>query len=126
MNLGLDLNINIGLEQRLSPQMIQSLKLLQMNAMELELTVKQELETNPLLETGDEISDSEEEGDEGSREESNDADEKSDSSDEKTSEESSEYSEGPPALEPIEIASTDPAEKKDEIDWEAYLEDGFD
>ncbi|MFO7768800.1 MAG: RNA polymerase factor sigma-54 [bacterium] len=38
------------LEQKLSPQLIQSLKLLQMPTMELENVLKQELETNPLLE----------------------------------------------------------------------------
>ncbi len=38
------------LEQKLSPQLIQSLKLLQMPTMELENLLKQELETNPLLE----------------------------------------------------------------------------
>jgi len=38
------------LEQRLSPQLIQSLKLLQLPTLELELVLKQELETNPLLE----------------------------------------------------------------------------
>ena len=38
------------LEQRLSPQLIQSLKLLQLPTLELEAMIKQELETNPLLE----------------------------------------------------------------------------
>jgi len=38
------------LEQKLSPQLIQSLKLLQMPTIELENLLKQELETNPLLE----------------------------------------------------------------------------
>jgi RNA polymerase sigma-54 factor len=38
------------LEQRLSPQLIQSLKLLQLPTLELERFLKQELETNPLLE----------------------------------------------------------------------------
>jgi len=38
------------LEQRLSPQLIQSLKLLQLPTLELEALIKQELETNPLLE----------------------------------------------------------------------------
>jgi RNA polymerase sigma-54 factor len=38
------------LEQKLSPQLIQSLKLLQLPTLELERLLKQELETNPLLE----------------------------------------------------------------------------
>jgi RNA polymerase sigma-54 factor len=40
----------IRLEQRLSPQIIQSLKLLQLPTLELERFLKQELEENPLLE----------------------------------------------------------------------------
>ena len=40
----------LRLEQRLSPQLIQSLKLLQLPTLELERFLKQELETNPLLE----------------------------------------------------------------------------
>src|SRR5688572_18620262 len=57
MNFGLDLNLHVGLEQKLSPQMIQSLKLLQMNSLELEMVVKQELETNPMLEVVEDIDD---------------------------------------------------------------------
>ncbi len=38
------------LEQKLSPQLIQSLKLLQLSTLELEQYMKQELDTNPLLE----------------------------------------------------------------------------
>jgi RNA polymerase sigma-54 factor len=39
-------------EQRLSPQVIQYIKLLQKNSLELEQRIKQELEENPLLEEG--------------------------------------------------------------------------
>lgn len=40
----------IRLEQKLSPQLIQSLKLLQLSTLELEHYMKQEIDTNPLLE----------------------------------------------------------------------------
>lgn len=40
----------IRLEQKLSPQLIQSLKLLQLSTLELEEYMKQEIDTNPLLE----------------------------------------------------------------------------
>jgi len=40
----------IRLEQKLSPQLIQSLKLLQLSTLELEQYMKQEIDTNPLLE----------------------------------------------------------------------------
>lgn len=45
------------LEQRLSPQQIQLMKLLQVPTMELDQRIKQELEENPALEEGDEIED---------------------------------------------------------------------
>lgn len=41
---------NLSLQQKMAPQLIQSLQLLQMSALELEMEVKQQLETNPLLE----------------------------------------------------------------------------
>ena len=40
------------LEQRLSPQQIQLMKLLQVPTMELDQRIKQELEENPALEEG--------------------------------------------------------------------------
>ena len=42
------------LEQRLSPQQIQLMKLLQVPTMELDQRIKQELEENPALEEGQE------------------------------------------------------------------------
>jgi RNA polymerase sigma-54 factor len=57
MDLGIQLNIGARLEQKLSPQMIQSLKLLQVNSLELELMIKQEIEMNPLLEMEEDIVD---------------------------------------------------------------------
>ncbi|MDP6038946.1 MAG: RNA polymerase sigma-54 factor, partial [Candidatus Latescibacteria bacterium] len=45
----------IGLQQKLAPQLIQSLRLLQMPTLELELLIRQELEINPLLEIDEEV-----------------------------------------------------------------------
>lgn len=52
----------LRLQQKLAPQMIQSLQLLQMPTLELEQLIKQELETNPVLEAedGTDTADSEE------------------------------------------------------------------
>ncbi len=50
---------NLSLQQKMAPQLIQSLQLLQMSTLELELKIKQEMELNPLLEEGAEV---EEEG----------------------------------------------------------------
>ena len=53
---------NLNLQQRMAPQLIQSLQLLQMSTIDLELEIQQQLEINPLLE---ETLDIEEETDEG-------------------------------------------------------------
>ncbi|UCE17992.1 MAG: RNA polymerase factor sigma-54 [Gemmatimonadota bacterium] len=47
---GLDLSQRLKLEQKLAPQLIQSLQLLQLSTLELEQLLKQELEINPFLE----------------------------------------------------------------------------
>lgn len=48
---------SMRLEQRLAPQMIQSINLLQANTLELELMIQQEVLMNPLLELADERDD---------------------------------------------------------------------
>ena len=53
----------LSLQQVLSPQQILSLKLLQLPTLELEQVVKQELESNPLLESEEEDGDGGEEKD---------------------------------------------------------------
>ncbi len=134
MSLGLDLSMHVGLEQKLSPQMIQSLKLLQMNSLELEIVVKQELESNPMLEILED-GDSSSEGDAGNEDPVSQGDELPDAKE--TSGE-----EGQADVEiPERITSGDTAEEgssldklipdsgpeqSKEIDWESYLEDGFD
>ncbi len=130
MNLGLEFGMNMGLEQKLSPQMIQSLQLLQMNSLELEMAVKQELETNPLLEAV-------EEGDEEERDEGPAvADPESpDASSEPAGEDLPEFREaerdgagaGDPAEPPEPLAGEDGGGVGEgEIDWESYIEDGYD
>jgi RNA polymerase sigma-54 factor len=130
MNLGLEFGMNMGLEQKLSPQMIQSLQLLQMNSMELEMAVKQELETNPLLETledGDE-----DEGPEIPEVSDRDAPESDAPAEERLADDAGPEMGGSPGDDPFESRLTEtPAEEprtetNDEIDWEAYLEDGYD
>jgi RNA polymerase sigma-54 factor len=126
MNFGLDLNLNVGLEQKLSPQMIQSLKLLQMNSMELELVVKQELESNPLLEAAEEI---EEENqtpkDEDDGSESAPSDENQAAKAEEIASPEPAEDGASPESELDRVIPDDPQSTK-EIDWESYLEEGFD
>ena len=52
------------LSQKLSPQQIQFIKLLQIPTAELETRIKEELEVNPALEEGDENTDDDAEDDE--------------------------------------------------------------
>ena len=42
--------LSLSLQQRLAPQLIQSLQLLQMSTLELELEIVRQMEMNPLLE----------------------------------------------------------------------------
>jgi RNA polymerase sigma-54 factor len=99
MNLGLDLSLK--LQQKLSFQMIQSLKLLQVNTLQLEQTLKTELELNPLLVASEDL-ELEEQGPEESeeKEDKTEPDEAGEEADLKVDEES--------------------------VDWENYLEEGFD
>src|SRR5271157_1454245 len=85
------------LQQKLSFQMIQSLKLLQVNTLQLELLLKTELEMNPVLETTDDAEEEPEEKDEESQDEVAEKD----------------------GEEELEV-------NEDQIDWEEYLEEGFD
>lgn len=91
MNLGLDLSLK--LQQKLSFQMIQSLKLLQVNTLQLEQLLKTELEMNPVLETNEELEEIVDEN----KEKDEDLEKESD----------------------LEV-------NEEEIDWEEYLEEGFD
>ncbi len=98
MNLGLDLSLK--LQQKLSFQMIQSLKLLQVNTLQLEQLLKTELEMNPVLEPVEALEENQDE----------------ESTDDETAEEE------------LDVAAEDNDLEvgEDEIDWEEYLEEGFD
>lgn len=97
MNLGFDLSMR--LQQKLSFQMIQSLKLLQVNTLQLEQLLKAELELNPMLETSEELDAEMEQSQEEPEKER--AEEKEEAADE------------------IDV-------NEDSVDWEEYLEEGFD
>ncbi|MBN1576823.1 MAG: RNA polymerase factor sigma-54 [Chitinispirillaceae bacterium] len=97
MNLGLDMSLK--LQQKLSFQMIQSLKLLQINTLQLEQLLKTELEMNPVLEASDEIEAETEEAPEPEQEQQED---------------------------PKDEVDEDLKASEDDIDWEEYLEEGFD
>ena len=56
----LRLTQNLSLQQRMAPQLIQSLQLLQMSTLELNLEIKQQMEMNPLLEESMEMEELEE------------------------------------------------------------------
>ena len=51
--MALKQNLSFKLEQRLSPQQIQLMKLLEVPTMELDQRIKQEIEENPVLEEGE-------------------------------------------------------------------------
>jgi RNA polymerase sigma-54 factor len=129
MNFGLDLNLNVGLEQKLSPQMIQSLKLLQMNSLELEMVVKQELETNPLLEPAEETEEEQNKPADPEDQVAQAEERVAEPIPEAPSQASGEESESAPtSVDQTELDKVIPDDPKDknEIDWETYLEDGFD
>ena len=59
MDIAVQLGQSQRLEQTLSPQLLQSVTILQKNSLELETAIKEEVEANPLLELddgGDDIS----------------------------------------------------------------------
>ena len=54
MDVGMHLGQSQRLEQNISPQMLQSIAILQKNSLELETAIKAEVEANPMLEFDDE------------------------------------------------------------------------
>ena len=89
---------NLSLQQKMAPQLIQSLQLLQMSTLELELKIKQEMELNPLLEEGAEL-ELEEEAE--------------------TQEESTEGEHEEGLREEAEV----PEPKEEEVNWDGILDD---
>lgn len=145
MSFGLDLNLSVGLEQKLSPQMIQSLKLLQMNALELEMVVKQELESNPLLEIPEEGEvEAEADAEDGITSEGlaeNEKNSEKETVDQSTTSLDNDVSStgadgeelggdrersSSQEFEDLGTTSSENLDRNQEIDWESYLEDGFD
>jgi len=57
MDIGMNLGTSQRLEQTLSPQLLQSINILQKTSLELETAIKDELESNPLLELDDSMPD---------------------------------------------------------------------
>lgn len=113
MNLGLGMSMDMRMEQKLSPQMIQSLKLLQVSALELEMMIKQELEINPVLELDD-----------GPELEMVDGQERQEERVEEAPERDAEEAEPREEAEWDEKMASE--ERREEIDWETYFDDGFD
>ena len=94
--LRLGLSQHLSMQQRMAPQLIQSLQLLQMSTLDLALEIKQQMEINPLLEDPlDAVEDEETQADE-----------------EAPSDSLEEEAEVP--------------ESMDEVDWDALLDDQFD
>jgi RNA polymerase sigma-54 factor len=91
------LTLQAKLQQVLAPQLIQSLQLLQVPVLELEQILKHELQVNPLLEEVEELEEEEEEEEEEEKEE-----------------------------EPEEGIEEELESIEDKIDWDDYLQDGYD
>jgi len=106
VNLGFSMNMDMRMEQKLTPQMIQSLKLLQVSSLELEMLVKQEMEQNPCLELDDGPDDRLEER-----------------FDERPADEQDWDTKAPDDFEETPVAVAE--EVRAEIDWETYFDDGF-
>ena len=100
----LRLSQNLSLQQRMAPQLIQSLQLLQMSTLELELEIKHQMEINPLLEETAEV----------------------DEEDPEPEPEELETPEQEAALEEQELKEEEVPEDLDEIDWDALLDDQLD
>lgn len=99
-----------SLQQKMAPQLIQSLRLLQMPSLELEQLIQQELEINPLLEISEEMEQDEEE-------EEWDLDDDPDDEEDPDPEEEAE-------LEELEFDDADMDDGRfDEDDWNEYLND---
>ena len=104
MDLGMQLGQGMRTEQNLSPQMLQSINILQMNTLDLETAIKQEVENNPLLEISD---------DDAAPERDKEANDQPEDTDRST-----------PDSDPERELGSTPGDDSN-IDWEAYMSDGF-
>lgn len=73
MDLGFQLNTNQRLEQTLSPQLRQFVTILQKNSLELDTAIKDEIESNPLLELDDDYNTRDSESENSSSDKQNDS-----------------------------------------------------
>jgi RNA polymerase sigma-54 factor len=103
----------LRLQQRLAPQLIQSLHLLQLPALDLEQVVRQELETNPLLEEETTMEQTQEE-----KEPDRDSDSDGDSDGESGGESDSTDAD-------MEAGESDTNDNLDAEEWNSYLNDSF-
>src|SRR3989337_2224971 len=103
------LGLNQSLQQKLSPQQIQFIKLLQVPTAELESRIEEELEINPALEEGEQSESEQSEADS----EVNESEASSDS--DKTEDEGSSTGEGP--------VNEETPSNDEEIDIKDYLRD---
>ena len=114
-----------SLQQKLAPQLIQSLRLLQMPTLELEQLIQQELEMNPLLEIDEEENQDLEEAEAPEQETEITVDDDASETAEKETEAEVEDNERLDELE-FENADMDNKDQFDENDWDQYLsESGY-
>ena len=100
MSGGMKQSMNLSQTLRMTPQLQQAIKLLQLSRMELETAVRKELEENPVLEENAE----------------NPGDGEGDSNNEVSGKDSNSLQEG------VEAAAAQDPQKQDEFDWESYLD----
>lgn len=106
-----------SLQQKMAPQLIQSLRLLQMPTLELEQMIQQELEINPLLELSEEQEEDSEETEEEEAEQT-ETSEETDEAEASAEEESTE--------EELDFDEADLDNQFDEDDWNEFLnESGY-
>jgi len=114
VNLGLDMSLR--LQQKMSFNMIQSLKLLQVNTLQLEQMLQAELEQNPLLELDEDMA----------VDADVDIDERAADADGAAGDGKEEDKETGDGADDYLEELTGSGDDGDGIDWEEYLEDGFD
>ena len=119
MNLGMQLGTNQRLEQTLSPQLRQFVAILQKNSLELDTAIKDELESNPLLELDDSVPEDEREVRDDELPDSG-AELKDDRPDEFDDYDSADYS----TLEDSAVGDSSLLDGGDDINYEQYLKDG--
>ncbi len=100
MAVGMKQSMNLSQTLRMTPQLQQAIKLLQLSRMELETAVRKELEENPVLEENAE----------------NPGDGEGDSNTEVSGKDANSLQEG------AEAAAQQDPQKQDEFDWESYLD----